>query len=132
MHTCTGCTPPPPLSKIYPQHSTIDHISHNDRIELAITDLESQAEPNFAVTTRKYNVKRIMLVRRFKSETVSQQEAISYTSKILTNAEEDVLVQYINDLSIRGLPPRTVFGPPRSAAQLRNRPGRPGHYVINI
>jgi H+-transporting ATPase len=27
---------------------------------------------------------------------------------------------------------RTVFGPPRSAAQLQKRPGRPEHYVINI
>jgi hypothetical protein len=60
------------LSKIQPPHSNMDHISHNDRIELAITDLESQAQPNFAATAQKYNVKRITLARRFKGESVSR------------------------------------------------------------
>ena len=83
----------------------MDNISYNDRIKLAITDLESQAQPNFSSTARTYDVNRITLARRFKGESVSKQDAISYISKALTNAEEDVLVRYINDLNARGLPP---------------------------
>ena len=83
----------------------MDHISHNDRIELAITDLESQAQPNFSTTAQKYDVKRTTLARRFKGESVSRQDAVSYTSKALTNTEEEVLVRYINELNARGLPP---------------------------
>ncbi len=33
------------FSKIQPPHSNTDNIPHNDRIELAITDLESQDRP---------------------------------------------------------------------------------------
>jgi hypothetical protein len=66
---CRNLHPTHTLSKIQPPHSNMDHISHNDRIELAITDLESQAQPNFAAIAQKYNVKRITLA---KGESVSR------------------------------------------------------------
>jgi hypothetical protein len=92
------------FSKIQPPHSIIDNVSHNARIELAIADLESQTELNFAATARKYNVQRTTLSRRFKNETNSKKDAISSVSKTLTNLEKDVLVRYINNLDIRKLP----------------------------
>jgi hypothetical protein len=48
----------------------MDNISYNDRIKLAITDLESQAQPNFSSTARIYDVNRITLARRFKGESI--------------------------------------------------------------
>jgi hypothetical protein len=83
----------------------MDNVSHNARIELAIADLESQAQLNFAATARKYNVKGTTLSRRFRGETSSREDAISSVSKALTNVEEDVLVRYINNLNTRELPP---------------------------
>jgi hypothetical protein len=50
----------------------MDNIFYNDRIELAITDLESQAQPNFSSTARTYDVNRITLARRFKGESISK------------------------------------------------------------
>jgi hypothetical protein len=38
------------FSKIQPPHSNMDDIPHNDRIELAIADLESQECVNYAAT----------------------------------------------------------------------------------
>jgi hypothetical protein len=34
----------------------MDDIPHNDRIELAIADLETQEYLNYAATARKYNI----------------------------------------------------------------------------
>jgi hypothetical protein len=93
------------FSKIQSPYSIMDNVSHNDRIELAIADLESQAQPNFAITARKYNLKRTTLSRRFKGETGSKENAVSYALKAFTNVEKDVLVRYINNLNARRLPP---------------------------
>jgi hypothetical protein len=48
----------------------MDNISYNDRIELAITDLESQIQSNFSSTARIYDVNRITFTKRFKSESI--------------------------------------------------------------
>jgi hypothetical protein len=93
------------FSKIQPPHSIMDNLSHNDRIELAIAELESQTQSNFAATARKYNLKRITLSRRFKGETDSKENAVSYALKAFTNVEKDVLMRYINNLNARELPP---------------------------
>jgi hypothetical protein len=93
------------FSKIQPPHSNMDDIPHNDRIELAITDLETQEYLNYAVIARKYKVERITLSRRHKDIIGSKEDQYSYIIKALTNIQEDVLIQYINDLNIREFPP---------------------------
>jgi hypothetical protein len=50
--------------KFNPLHSKMDCITHNDRIELAIADLESQERLNYADITKKWNVDRSTLSRR--------------------------------------------------------------------
>ena len=45
------------------------------------------------------------LAKRYKGETGTVQEANSYVRQKLTNAQEEVLVRHINDLTDRGLPP---------------------------
>ena len=80
------------FSKIQPQHSTMDNIPHNDRIELAIADLESQDRPNYASTAKKYHFNRSTLSRRYRGVTGTRQDVISYSSRALTDTQENVLV----------------------------------------
>jgi hypothetical protein len=81
----------------------MDNISHKDRIELAIADLESQVSLNYIKTAKKWNVNRSTLSRRHRGLTGSQDDHHSYVLKALTDMQEDVLVRYINELSARGL-----------------------------
>jgi hypothetical protein len=82
----------------------MDDIPHNDRIELAITDLKTQEYLNYAATARKNKVERITLSRRHKNIIGLKKDQYSYIIKTLTNVQENVLIQYINDLNIRRLP----------------------------
>jgi hypothetical protein len=91
------------FSKIQPPHSNMDDIPHNDRIELAITDLETQKYLNYAITARKYKIERTTLSRRHRDITGSKKNQYSYTIKTLTNVQKNVLIQYINDLNAREL-----------------------------
>jgi hypothetical protein len=81
------------------------NMDHNARIEAAIADLESQDRRNIAATAKKWGVARETLSKRFRGETVSNQEANSYARRQLTDTQEKTLIQYINKLSNRGLPP---------------------------
>jgi hypothetical protein len=80
------------FSKIQPPYSNMDDIPHNDRIELAIADLETQKYLNYAATARKYKIERTTLSRRYKSVTDSKEDQYSYTVKTFTNVQEDVLI----------------------------------------
>jgi S-adenosylmethionine synthetase len=63
----------------------MDDIPHNDRIELAITDLETQKCLNYAATARKYKVERITLSRRHRDVIDSKKNQYSYIIKTLIN-----------------------------------------------
>ena len=93
------------LPKFNPLHLKMDCIPYNDRIELAVADLESQESLNYAQTAKKWNVDRSTLSRRHRGITGSKQDQYSYTAKTFTDVQENVLIRYINDLSARGLPP---------------------------
>ena len=81
----------------------MDCIAHNDRIELAIADLESQACLNYADAAKKWNIDRSTLSRRHRGVTGSKEGQYSYSVKTLIDVQEGVLVRYINELSVRGL-----------------------------
>ena len=70
----------------------------------AISDLESQKNPQYTQVARKYNLDRTTLMRRYKGLTVSNQQAASIHRKLLTDAQEEVLLDHISKLSSRGLP----------------------------
>jgi hypothetical protein len=72
-------------------------------IKQAINDLKSQKSPNYTATAKKYGLHRTTLMRRFKGECVSYDEACSRTHKLLTNAQERMLIEHIRKLSDRGL-----------------------------
>jgi hypothetical protein len=81
----------------------MDDIPHNDRIELAITELESQECLNYAAIVRKWNIERITLSRRHRNVTDSKVDQYFYIIKAFTNVQKDVLIRYIDDLNTKGL-----------------------------
>jgi hypothetical protein len=60
-------------------------IDHEARIQAAITDLESQTRKNYTSITKKWNIERITLVRRFRGEMGQNRDTISYAHKQLTD-----------------------------------------------
>ncbi|KAF1986057.1 hypothetical protein K402DRAFT_333464, partial [Aulographum hederae CBS 113979] len=73
-------------------------------IELAIAALNSQESPNIAATAREFGIIPSTLYRRFKGKTVSRADYTPY-NRLLNDNEEKILVQFINLLSNRSLPP---------------------------
>ena len=74
-------------------------------ISAAIADLKTQPTPNYGATAKKYNISRDTLRRRYKGETTSRSEAHLEAQGLLSNAHENALVECINILSARGIPP---------------------------
>jgi Tc5 transposase DNA-binding domain len=91
--------------KTHARTSYANSMDHNARIQAAIADLESQDRRNIAATAKKYNIARETLSKRFRGETASNQDANSYSRQQLTDIQESTLIEYINKLSNRGLPP---------------------------
>ena len=89
----------------HPRTLNANNMDHEARIQAAITDLESQERVNYAATAKKWNIDRSTLSRRHRGETGSNQDANSYARRQLTDTQEKTLIQYINKLSNRGLPP---------------------------
>ena len=79
-------------------------MDHESRIEAAIADLESQERINYYATAKKWNLDRITLARRYRGETGSNRDAISYARRQLIDIQEKTLIRYINKLNNRGLP----------------------------
>ena len=77
-------------------------------IDAAIDDLKSQKTPLFRATAKKYGVDKQTLWRRFYGESLSTQE-YHETRQLLSNPQERVLVDRINTLSERGMPPTNAI-----------------------
>ncbi|OXV05138.1 hypothetical protein Egran_07094 [Elaphomyces granulatus] len=74
-------------------------------IKLALNDLKSHKSPNYTATANKYNVDRNTLSRRYKGICMSNHDEHSAYQNFLPDAQEEVILGYINDLSDRGMPP---------------------------
>ena len=74
-------------------------------ISAAIADLKTQIKPNYDATAKKFNIKRDTLRRRFKGQTVPNSTARLESQGLLDIAQEQALIERINTLSARGLPP---------------------------
>jgi hypothetical protein len=73
-------------------------------IQAAIDDLKSQTKPLYRATARKYNVPYTTLRAQFQGLRLSKEE-YHETRQLLSHAQERVLLDRINTLSERGLPP---------------------------
>ena len=74
----------------------------------AIADLESQKAPNVKATAEKYDVNQKTLENRWKGKSISMEECISAHRQCLTKSQEQALVQLINELTDRRMPPTTA------------------------
>src|SRR6266850_4631652 len=82
-------------------------MADSEDIEKAIEVLKSQETPRYAEVARQFDLSRHTLMRRFKGETRSRADAISLHLKALTTTQERELIDYLNRLSDRGIPPTT-------------------------
>jgi hypothetical protein len=94
-------TPP----KIIPLSSKFDKMVSEQDIEKAIDALNAQLIPNYSQVARDFGIERTTLMRRYKGICASRQEATSLYYKLLTDTQEEALIDQINKLTVRGLPP---------------------------
>lgn len=98
-----------------------------DSIEEAIEDLKSQKSPQLRSTARKYDVPYATLRRRFKGISLSEAN-YHETRQLLSHIQERVLLDRINTLSDRGLPPTNTIVKSLAFEICGKRPGRSWAY----
>ncbi|RFU28811.1 hypothetical protein B7463_g7524, partial [Scytalidium lignicola] len=74
-------------------------------MQKAIANLKSQERPNFKATAEKYSLERTTLAKRFKGQHGSMKDASSTHKQRLNDIQEQVLIDQINLLTDRGMPP---------------------------
>jgi len=74
-------------------------------MQKALADIESSSAPNLSEIALKYGLERSTLSRRVAGKTTSRAEFLSRTHQCLTNTQEHVLINQINRLTERGIPP---------------------------
>jgi hypothetical protein len=74
-----------------------------------VNDLESQEVPNYSAAARQFKIDRKTLQRRHKGISKPRERAYSESHMLLTIEQEEALIQHINNLSDRGLPPTPQF-----------------------
>lgn len=70
----------------------------------ALAALDSARVINYTQTADKYGVDRNTLSRRFKGEQVSRENA-AYERSLLSKEQQKTLINYIDKICERGLPP---------------------------
>ena len=93
----------PTFLKILPTNVFMENLSHNDRIEKAINDLNSSNKINYLATAKKWRIDRRTLARRHKGETGTHEAAASEYRKKLSDVQEFELFKHIQMLNDRGL-----------------------------
>jgi Tc5 transposase DNA-binding domain len=76
-------------------------------IDKALHDLKSQEVPNISATAEKWNVHRSTLSRNWNGITLPRHHADKLHKCKLSPPQEKALIDYINKLSLRGIPPIT-------------------------
>ena len=79
--------------------------TNNTALELALTYLRSQDIPNYRATALKYHVDRSTLRRRFSGLQTSAAVTSSMYLQRLSTSQEKTLIEQINRLTDRGIPP---------------------------
>jgi hypothetical protein len=106
----TSCTLPAHAHKT--PHSRKTSKSNNfinmGSIKEALNNLRSQEKPNILQTAKKHNVDRITLLRRWNKVTRLKRAGYD-VQRLLTTAQSNSLINYINDLTERALPPINII-----------------------
>lgn len=75
------------------------------RIAAAIAAIRSGEITDYSKAAEKYKVDRTTISKRIRGLTKSRKEADSFFRQCLTDAQEEILIAYINKLTDRGMPP---------------------------
>ena len=74
-------------------------------MQAALVDLDTQSQPDYSTTAKKYSLYRTTLSRHYRGVIRSRDTFLSETTRYLTNEQEAVLVKHINRITDRGMPP---------------------------
>jgi len=80
---------------------------NEDDMRNAINVLDAQLIPNYRQIGLKFGIDYTTLMRRHKGLSTSKAEATSLYHKLLTDTQEELLIDQINKLTVRGLAPTT-------------------------
>jgi hypothetical protein len=72
-------------------------------LEAALLDVAKSKAPNYRAIGRKHNIHHTTLSRRARGVTVSRAVATEISKKLLTDAQEEVILQKIETLSNKGI-----------------------------
>ena len=81
---------PPPLTAM--------ESTKNARIETAMAMLDNQSTLNYAETARAFNIHPTTLARRYRGQTDSRKEVNSNYRQCLNSTQEDILLNYLDNL----------------------------------
>ena len=79
-----------------------------DPIELALQDLKLMDPPDISAAARNRRCNRSTLSRRWNKKTGIKEDA-DINKRLLTPGQERMLINYINKLTLYGLPPIHVI-----------------------
>ena len=82
-----------------------DKYLKSKRIDAAIAAIQRGEFTVYAHAADRYKCDRSALSWRIRGLTKSRKEALSFWNQCLTDEQEEVLIQRINDLTDRGMPP---------------------------
>jgi hypothetical protein len=79
--------------------------TNNDDMAKALAELSKETKPNVLGIAKKYKVNRTTLSRHFKGTQRLRSEYLSESRQCLTNAQERVVIDWINRFTERNIPP---------------------------
>jgi hypothetical protein len=82
---------------------TIMAEAREERMQAALAEIEHIIKPNYSAIAEKHNIHRTTLSRRHQLKTRDLHTFRSQSKQLLSDAEEEVLVNYLNTLATRGL-----------------------------
>jgi hypothetical protein len=80
-------------------------MTNEEAIKKALAELESSSKPNYTEIAQKYEIGRHALSRRHQGQTTSRHDFFSSHRQCLTDIQEELLIDQINRLTDRGIPP---------------------------
>jgi hypothetical protein len=85
--------------------STSCRMDYEERMTAAFAALDLQERLNYSQIAKQYKLERSTLAKRYKGQTVSRQVFLSESRQCLTIAQEEALIEQINKLTDRHIPP---------------------------
>jgi hypothetical protein len=82
-----------------------DKFANSKRVDAAVATIRRGEFSDYSNVAVEYECDRSAVSRRIRGLTKSRKAATSFWRQCLTDKQEEVLIQRINDLTDRGLPP---------------------------